>query len=67
MNLHAGADPEDMISLGVWLDDHRVTTARLRDIVAIEEAAIPQVGPRAPGHGAILQLVTRWRKLAGHQ
>lgn len=35
MNLHPGADPEDMISLRVWLEDRLVVTTRRRDIRAI--------------------------------
>ena len=52
MNLHAGADPEDMISLRVWLDEHRVITARRRDIVAIEDVVDligEGHGPQTPG------------------
>lgn len=37
MNLHPGAEPEDMISIRLWLDDKRVITARRRDIVAVED------------------------------
>jgi zinc transporter len=37
MNLHPGADPEDMISIRLWLDDKCVITARRRDIVAVED------------------------------
>ncbi len=52
MNLHAGADPEDMISLRVWLDDHRVITARRRDILSIEDVVHlieNGHGPETPG------------------
>ena len=37
MNMHAGADPEDMISLRIWLGDQCVISARRRDILAVEE------------------------------
>ena len=37
MNLHEGENPEEMISLRMWIDEHRVITTRLRDIKAIEE------------------------------
>jgi zinc transporter len=37
MNLHRGESPEEMISLRMWIDDHRVITTRLRDIKAIED------------------------------
>ena len=37
MNLHEGESPEEMISLRMWIDEHRVITTRMRDIRAIEE------------------------------
>jgi zinc transporter len=37
MNLNEGEDPEEMISLRMWIDDRRVITTRLRDIKAVEE------------------------------
>ena len=37
MNLRAGEDPEDMVSLRMWIDERRVITTRNRDIKAIEE------------------------------
>jgi len=37
MNLHDPENPEEMISLRMWIDKHRVITARIRDIKAIEE------------------------------
>ena len=37
MNLHEPDKPEQMISLRMWIDDHRVITTRIRDIKAIEE------------------------------
>jgi zinc transporter len=37
MNLHEPDKPEEMISLRMWIDDHRVITTRIRDIKAIEE------------------------------
>jgi zinc transporter len=47
MNLHEGESPEEMISLRMWIDEHRVITTRLRDIKAVEEiqAAISQGQP----------------------
>ncbi len=32
MNLHEGESPEEMISLRMWIDEHRVITTRMRDI-----------------------------------
>jgi len=37
MNLHEAENPEEMISLRMWIDEHRVITTRIRDIKAIEE------------------------------
>ena len=37
MNLYEGEAPEEMISLRMWIDEHRVITTRIRDIKAIEE------------------------------
>ncbi len=37
MNLHEPEKPEEMISLRMWNDEHRVITTRMRDIRAIEE------------------------------
>ena len=37
MNLHEGESPEEMISLRMWIDEHRVITTRMRNIKAIEE------------------------------
>ena len=52
MNMHAGADPEDMISLRIWLCDQRVVSARRRDIVSVEEV-VEMIGdgdgPESPG------------------
>lgn len=37
MNLNPGADPEDMISLRLWIDDSHIITTRLRDTKSIED------------------------------
>ena len=37
MNLHEGESPEEMISVRMWVDAHRVITTRLRNIKAIDE------------------------------
>ncbi|NOR69541.1 MAG: zinc transporter ZntB [Methylomarinum sp.] len=52
MNLHKNDKPEDMISLRIWIDNHRVITTRRRDIMAIEDvkSAIEQgQGPKSTG------------------
>jgi zinc transporter len=37
MNLTPGQEPEDMISIRIWIDDKNVITTRKRDIKAIED------------------------------
>lgn len=37
MNLNEGQEPEDMISLRIWMDDRHVITTRLRDARSIED------------------------------
>lgn len=39
MNLHEGEDPEDMISIRIWLGDNKIITTRRRDIKAIDDIA----------------------------
>ena len=52
MNLNRGQDPEDMISIRIWIEENRVITTRRRDIKAIGDiiGLIRQgEGPRSPG------------------
>ncbi|SLN18943.1 Zinc transport protein ZntB [Aquimixticola soesokkakensis] len=37
MNFNEGEDPEDMVSVRVWLDDHRIVTIARRHVRAIED------------------------------
>jgi Mg2+ and Co2+ transporters len=37
MNLNEGQEPDDMISLRIWMDDRHVITTRLRDARSIED------------------------------
>jgi zinc transporter len=48
MNLHEGEDPEEMISLRMWIDDRRVITTRLRDIKAVEEIQASMTAGESP-------------------
>jgi zinc transporter len=53
MNLHEGEDPEDMISIRIWIDSNRIITTRRRDIKAIDdivEFIQNDDGPVAPGN-----------------
>jgi len=36
VNLNPGSDPEDMVALRIWVDEHRVITTRQRRVRAIE-------------------------------
>jgi zinc transporter len=49
VNLNPGADPEDMVSIRLWIDERRVITTRLRRLRAIDdirEAIRKGSGPR---------------------
>ncbi len=37
VNCNPGADPEDMISLRMWVDEHRIISMRHRRVMAIED------------------------------
>ncbi|MEK9786306.1 MAG: CorA family divalent cation transporter, partial [Gammaproteobacteria bacterium] len=37
VNLNPGANPEDMVSLRIWLEENRVITTRFRRIMAVED------------------------------
>ncbi len=39
VNLNAGADPEDMVSLRLWLEGGRVLTLRHRRLISVQEVA----------------------------
>jgi zinc transporter len=56
VNLNPGADPEDMISLRIWLEKGRLITLRHRRVMAVQEvrAAIAKgAGPKTPAGAAI--------------
>jgi zinc transporter len=51
MNLYEGEEPEDMISIQIWIDEKKVITTRRRDIKAIDdivECIQQQKGPVDP-------------------
>jgi zinc transporter len=37
VNLNPGANPEDMVSLRLWIDDHRLISVRHRHLMAIQD------------------------------
>ena len=61
VNLNAGADPEDMVSVRVWVDSGRVITMRSSRLMAIQdirEALSTGRGPESPGE-FLVQLASR--------
>ncbi len=53
VNLHPGADPEDMVSIRMWIDRARVISLRTRRLMAVQdvrESIAQKTGPKdAPG------------------
>jgi len=52
INLNAGADPEDMVSMRMWLDAHRIVSLRHRRInaaKAMRDDVLRGIGPRTAG------------------
>ncbi|MGD8557791.1 MAG: zinc transporter ZntB [Chromatiales bacterium] len=37
VNLNPGADPEDMVSVRIWIDENRIVTTRRRDLLSIND------------------------------
>jgi len=65
VNLNKGFDPEDMVSVRVWIDPHRVITLRHRRLLAahdIRESLVSRTGPEDSGSFLVMlaeQLVER--------
>ncbi|QOY54247.1 zinc transporter ZntB [Candidatus Sulfurimonas marisnigri] len=52
VNLNPGADPEDMVSIRLWIDANRIVTLRHRRVMAIDDlcqAVKEGDGPSGPG------------------
>lgn len=52
VNTNPGADPEDMVSIRVWIDEHRIISSRRRRLLSIDdicEALHAGNGPTTPG------------------
>lgn len=52
VNLNPGAEPDDMISLRIWIESGRVITLRRRRLLAVQEVRkllVEGKGPRSPG------------------
>ena len=55
INLNPGADPEDMVSLRMWIDEHRIISVRARRLVAVSDAREMLAAGRGPrGTGEFL-------------
>jgi len=37
VNLNPGADPEDMVSIRIWIEDNRIISTRIRKLMAVED------------------------------
>ena len=52
VNHNPGEDPEDMVSIRVWIDEHRIISTRKRQLLSINDirASIDEsCGPKTPG------------------
>jgi len=52
VNLHEGAEPEDMISIRIWLEPKRIVSAWRRPLLAVDDlrdASLRGHGPTTPG------------------
>ncbi len=61
VNLNPGANPEDMVSIRVWLEERRIITVRIRRLLSVDDlrAAIEQGhGPTSTGD-FVVQLAHR--------
>lgn len=61
VNLNPGAEPDDMISIRVWIDQHRIISLRfpkLRAVDDIRDSLLEDNGPNGPGD-FLVDLATR--------
>jgi len=64
VNLNPGAEPEDMVSLRIWVDARRIVSVRLRPLIAVRETAGDIAAGSIPATSmALAALITR--KLVG--
>jgi zinc transporter len=53
VNTNPGADPEDMVSIRVWIEQNRIISTRRRQLLSISDIAemLQQgIGPKSPGN-----------------
>ena len=56
VNLNQGAEPEDMVSIRFWLEQHRIVTMRRRKIMAVEDLRqATDAGSGPVGAGSFLE------------
>jgi zinc transporter len=55
VNLNPGADPEDMVSIRMWVEEHRVITTRRRRLLSVQDA-VESLQDRPPSGTADLVL-----------
>jgi zinc transporter len=51
VNLNPGHDPEDMVSIRIWVDQHRIITTRKRHLLSVDDirlAISEGIGPKTP-------------------
>lgn len=48
VNTNPESDPEDMVSLRIWIDEHRIITTRLRYLTSIREVEAALVAGKGP-------------------
>jgi zinc transporter len=54
VNMHPGADPEDMVSIRMWIEDHRVITLRHKRLMAVQDVRDGLEAGRGPRDSADL-------------
>ena len=61
VNLHPGADPEDMVAVRIWVSADRIITSRRRQVLSVEDmeqSLLKGEGPKSPG-AFVVELIER--------
>jgi zinc transporter len=66
VNLHPDADPEDMVSIRMWIEDQRVITLRHHRLMAVQDVRDFLAAGKGPRNGAdlLVQIAARLTKLS---
>ncbi|MFO1241954.1 MAG: zinc transporter ZntB [Rickettsiales bacterium] len=60
INLNPGAQPEDMVSVRVWIEEHRMISVRIRKLINLDDLRNKFTGGKAPRSVAeLVALITR--------